>query len=195
MKGEPLLAESLASPQCIISVMGDHAGESPDEIFQRKMIDIERVGRTFWLIKSRKSKPESVARLCKENQAYVIFVSASAPGGARPTKTDNRASEYSVDRMMWYGLPAELSPVTGKLDTQSHALVFDALTTIRNGSMDIWSYADFEVPEKPVKIMLGCSTVCAIRKDMREHPERMKSRYRNVVAVARITPPFSVWVR
>lgn len=97
--------------------------------------------------------------------------------------------------MMWHGLPAELSPVTGKLDTQSHALVFDALITIRDGSMDIWSYAEFEAPEKPLRIMLGCSTVCAIRKDMREHPERMKSRYRSVVAVARITPPFSVWVR
>ena len=57
--------------------MGDHAGESPNEIFQRKMIDIERVGQTFWLVKSRKSQPESVARLCKENQAYVIFVAAS----------------------------------------------------------------------------------------------------------------------
>jgi hypothetical protein len=195
MNGATLLTASLAAPRSIISVMGDHAGEGESVIFQRKMADIERIGRTFWLVRSQKSKPELVGQLCAENQTYVIFVAPSAQGGACPTKTDKRATEYSRDRTTWNPLPAELGPVTGRLDTQSHALVFDALVTVHEARIDIWSYAHFETPANPLRMRIGCSTVCALRKNMSKHPKRMKSQYRSVVAVGRLTAPFCVWVR
>ena len=67
------------------------------------------------------------------------------------------------------------------------ALVFDQLTTdADNHTVDLWGYADAAEPDKPLKFILGRSTVCAVRKDMSGHPQRMKSRYRRIVAVARL---------
>jgi hypothetical protein len=40
-----LLEEALTCPWCIISVMGDHAGEGVDAIFHRKATDIEQAER------------------------------------------------------------------------------------------------------------------------------------------------------
>ena len=36
---------------CLLSVMGPHAGETPEVIFERKINDIKNIGKTFWLIK------------------------------------------------------------------------------------------------------------------------------------------------
>jgi hypothetical protein len=69
------------------------------------------------------------------------------------------------------------------------------LTTDVDRTLDLWGYADGADPDKPLKFILGLSTACAVRKDMSTHPERMKSRYRRIVAVARLAEPFCVWVR
>lgn len=69
-----LFEEALNCPQCVISVMGAHAGEGVDEIFQRKHADIRRTGRTFWLMKSPKARPSHVQELCKVIPAYAIFI-------------------------------------------------------------------------------------------------------------------------
>jgi hypothetical protein len=53
-----LLKAALECPQCIVSVMGDHAGEDSDAIFNRKKADIERLGVTYWLMRSRKGVRE-----------------------------------------------------------------------------------------------------------------------------------------
>jgi hypothetical protein len=196
MPAESLVTRSLESSRCVISVIGAHAGELPDVIFERKSRDISHVGRTFWLIRSYKAKPGSIQKLCAGDPAYVIFVAPSTSGGARPTETDDAASEYSVDGVLWNSLPSGLTPVTGKLDRQSSALVFDALATVRQEILlDIWNYAELDDPDKPIRTMLGCSSIGAIRKDTRGHVERMKSQYRPVIAVARLSSPYGVWVR
>jgi len=190
-----LLEDALKSTRCIISVMGDHAGESVDAIFNRKIADIERTGRTFWLMKSPKARPAQVQDICKLSPAYTIFVEPATKGGARPTIIDEAAREYSVDKKVWYRLPESISPVTGKLDSGSAALVFDMMATTVSGTIDLWMYGDFSVKVKPLKFILGCSTVCAIKKDMSSYPERMKSRYRGIVAVAKLAEPYCIWLR
>jgi hypothetical protein len=190
-----LLEEILTSPQCVISVMGDHAGEGADAIFYRKAKAIEQAEKTFWVIKSPKARPVQVQSLCKKMHTYTIFVEPATRGGARPTTSEDEAKEYSADRQLWHRLPEGISPVTGKIDSSTAALVFDTLTTAVNGTLDLWSYGDASDPQKPVKFILGCSTVCAIRKDMTQHPERMKSRYRRIVAAARLAEPYCVWLR
>lgn len=60
--------------RCIISVMGDHAGEGVDAILKRKIADIGRVGKTFWLMRSPKAQPAQVQKMCRAAPAYVIFV-------------------------------------------------------------------------------------------------------------------------
>jgi hypothetical protein len=64
-----------------------------------------------------------------------------------------------------------------------------------NQEIDLWHYADFVNQESPIRMILGCSTVCAIKKDMQGHPERLKSRFRRVVAVGLLVAPYCVWVR
>lgn len=190
-----LLEAALECPQCVVSVMGDHAGEGVDAIFDRKVADLSRIGITFWLMRSPKAQPAQVQEICMAIPAYTIFVEPAAKGGARPTKAQDLAREYSDDRTLWHPLPEGISPVTGKLGNEAAALVFDRMTNAVSGSLDLWGYGDFSDMSKPLKFILGCSTVCAVRKDMTSHSERMKSRYRGIVAVARFAKPYCVWLR
>ena len=191
----PLLDEALAASECVISVMGAHAGEDADGIFGRKIDDCETVGRTFWVARSAKARPAQVQGICNPGRGYVIFVDPASPSGARPTTESDSATEYSPDRARWFPLPNGIGPVTGQMDTSAAALVFDKLTTDVDRTVDLWAYADAADPAKPLKFILGLSTACAVRKDMSAHPERMKSRYRRAVAVARLADPYCVWMR
>jgi len=190
-----LLEKALACPQCVVSVMGDHAGEGVDSIFNRKNEDIERTGKTFWLMRSPKVRPQHVQQICKTVPAYTIFVEPATKGGARPTTKEDAAKEYSDDGVQWHQFPNGLSPVTGKLGSGATALVFDLMTTDVSGTLDLWDYGELSDINKPLRFILGCSTVCAFRKDTRSHPDKMKSRYRGIVAIARLAPPYCVWVR
>jgi len=190
-----LLEAALEGPNCVVSVMGDHAGEGPDEIFNRKKADINRLARTFWLMRSSKAWPSQVQEMCSTIPAYTIFIEPAIKGGARPTMAENVAKEFSDDRVLWHRLPEGLSPVTGKLDAVATALVFDMMTTDVSGTLDLWEYGELSEPPKPLRFVLGCSTVCSVRKDTKSYPEKMKSRYRGIVAVARLADPFCVWVR
>ena len=190
-----LLKRALSASNCVISVMGDHAGEPPEAIFKRKIADIREVKQTFWLIKSPMAKPSLVQKLCADGKVYVLFISPATSGGARPAHASDRAVEYSRDGDIWRGFPTKLGPITGNLTSRAYALVLDALEIVEDGTADLWSYADFVDVEKPIRMILGCSTICAIKKDMARHPERLKSRIRRIVAVGRIAKPYCVFVR
>jgi hypothetical protein len=82
---------------CIVSVMGDHAGQSADVIFKKKETDIEQIGRTFWLMRSPEARPAKVQELCNSMPAYTIFVAPASKGGPLPTKNAEGAREYSND--------------------------------------------------------------------------------------------------
>ena len=79
-----LLDEALDASECVISVMGAHAGEDTDAIFGRKIDDCETVGRTFWVAKSAKARPAQVQAICNLGLGYAIFVDPASPSGARP---------------------------------------------------------------------------------------------------------------
>lgn len=190
-----LLEAALKSPKCVVSVMGDHAGENANDIFIRKSLDIARTGVTFWLMRSPKAKPQQVRELCEQNLAYAIFIDPATKGGARPTKKEDVAIEYSDDKVRWHPLPKEITPVTGKLDRAATALLFDRMTTDVTGTLDLWNYSEAFAVDSPLKFILGCSTVCAVKKDMESNPEGMKSRYREIVAIARLANPYCVWLR
>jgi len=184
----------------IISVMGPHAGESEDKIFKRKIEDVNKIGLTFWLIKSYQSKPKRVQCFCKkaktENKdVFCIFVEASSRGGATPTKTASSAKSYSKDEITWNNLPTGLTPVTGKIDRSTYALVFNQLELVHDKIIDLWDYADFFNQKQPLKILQGGSTLCAIKKDMSNHSDKIKSRYRKVIAVGKLCEPFCVWLK
>ncbi len=190
-----IIESALKCPQCVISVMGDHAGEDANTIFDRKKVDIQRKGITFWLIRSPKAKPPNVQQVCNSFPSYTIFIEPATKGGARPTTKEDAAKEYSNDGKVWHQLPEGLGPVTGKLDKAATSIVFDKIETDIDATLDLWNYAEAFDVHKPIKFILGCSTVCAIIKDMKVIPDRIKSRYRKIVAVGRIVEPYSVWLR
>ena len=103
----PLLDEALGASECVISVMGAHAGEDADTIFGRKTEDCEAVGRTFWVAKSAKARPAQVQAVCRSGRGFVIFVEAASPGGARATTESDCAADYSPDRVNWSRFPVD----------------------------------------------------------------------------------------
>jgi hypothetical protein len=183
----------------VISVIGSHAGESEEQIFLRKLGDIRNAGKTFWVINSNKVKPDIVQKLCKEaekqNQnALVVFVGGSSSSAAKPTKTAERANQYSKDKTLWEHFPENLSPVTGKIDKGTCALVFNHLEFV-NDNFDFWDYADFSNEDQPIITSLFASSVCASRKNMANHPNKMKSHNRRIIAIGRFCEPYGVWLR
>ena len=180
--------------------MGPHAGEDSDEIFTRKIEDICKSGRTFWLVRSHMAKPCMIHQFCSVavQQACIpscFFLKPSSPGGAMPTKSNDAASEYSSDFSTWYPLPKDIGKVTGRISPGAFALVFDELTMRQSDTIDLWDYANFFDPQQPIKIRQGASTVCAVGKDTRIHPDKMKSHSRSVIAAGRLAKPYAVWLR
>ena len=142
-----------------------------------------------------------VQRLCKEarkaeEDCYCIFIEPSAKGGAIPATTDASAKMYSEDGTIWHDLPSKLSPVTGKIGSGAQALVFDQLQLADVLCfVNLWNYADFVYQDLPLKIILGVSTVCAVRKDMHSHKDRIISNRRRIIAVGRICHPSCVYLK
>jgi hypothetical protein len=108
---------------------------------------------------------------------------------------EDAAKEYTEDRVLGRKLSKDLSPVTGKLDAGATALFFDMMTTDVSGALDLWDYGEALDIHKPLRFIIGCSSLCAVRKDMKSHPEKMKSRYRGIVVVARLADPYGIWIR
>lgn len=184
----------------VLSVMGPHAGEDSDEIFARKIADTRRAGKTFWLIRSHKAKPDMIQTICsaaraRANEPLCAFLGPSSPGGAVPTKISCAAAEYSADLSKWESLPSGIGPVTGQMTRSACALVFDQLVLCESEVLDLWQYADFFNQEQPVKIRQGASTVGVVGRNTSAHSDRMKSHIRKVIASGRLTEPFAVWLR
>jgi len=195
------MSKALEAKFVIISVIGPHAGENESQIFNRKINDIEISGKTFWLIKSRKAKPDMVQTIClqakKENkEVFCIFIEPSSVGRSVPTKISNSAKMFSFDKQKWFEIPKNISPVTGKIDNSAYALIFNELM-LEKGIIDLWKYANFFDPLQPIKIVRGASTVCAIKKDMRKvsSKEKIKSRFRQIVAIGKLCFPYGVWLK
>ena len=184
----------------VLSVMGPHAGEDSDEIFERKIADIRLAGKTFWVIRSHKAKPDMIQTICsaardRANEPICAFLEPSSPGGAVPTKISCAAAEYSTDLSTWESLPSGIGPVTGQMTRSACALVFDQLVLCESRVLDLWHYADFFNQEQPVKIRQGASTVGVVGRNTGVHSARMKSHIRQVIAIGRLIEPFAVWLR
>lgn len=178
----------------VVSVIGSHAGEDISPIFMRKNDEIERNGKTYWLIKSFKARTSQIQELCKQagkegEDVYCIFITASSKNGARPTTHEILVQQISENVNEWITLAKDVK-ITGKIDKQSTALVLSNLEIFNSPvSLDLWDYS--ELDGAPVKLQLGASSVCCIRQPS----TGMKSRIRNVAGWAKLISPFAVWVK
>ncbi len=183
----------------VISIIGQHASESMNDIFLRKITDINTVGLSYWLIKSHQAKPIMVQSICNMAKSIFqpcpcFFIEAATKQGAVPTKHSVFAYEYSKDSLHWEPFPKGLSPVTGKIDTTSYALVFNQLELV-DMTIDLWNYTDFRDKDNPIRIYQGASTLCAVKQDLNNPLGKIKSRYRKVVAVGILADPYCVYLK
>ena len=177
-----------------MSVVGTHAGETLAQILDRKREEIKKAGKTFWLYKSHSAKPSAVQKLANSNpkETVCLFIHPSTDGGAKPTKHKERLEEFSSDGLSWQEVPEGIL-VTGD-HKGTFALVLKDIEPVEE-MIDTWDYSSFADPSKPLKTRLGDSTLPVIKKSSENHPEKMKSNIRKVVAVAKLTKPFGVWLR
>ena len=185
----------------IISVIGPHAGEPLNQIFSRKMTDVKKAGKTFWVISSNKASLELIHQMktnaLKENKdIFCIFIEPSQKGGSQDTKQSEQAKEYSEDKKIWQSFDEKISPITGKITTNSYAMVFDELSLVETESkLNLWNYADFDNQNEPIKLNQYRSTFCGIQKDMSNNTNHMKKQFRKIVAVAKLHDVGAVWLR
>lgn len=171
----------------IISIIGWHAGESVEAIVRRKRDDITNTGRTIWLYHSQKAP---IAMVQQFGQRYrdpaVIFLR----GSAFPAGTSNQAVEMSEDRRNWNPLPVGIGKVTGKLP--AGGLLMSDLALVDH-EIDLWRFV--ECPDQcRVRFRQGASTACVVpTKEVTV--DGMKSRFRQVVAIGKLTPPYGVFLR
>ena len=182
----------------IISVIGYHGGSSPDMILQRKSNDILKIGKTYWLHRSYKAKPEIIQKACT-GISYCFFIAASGTsstkpyGVSQPTRIDEVAKEWSIDKENWVPFIVEQSVVSGKVkDGMAHALVFDQLETIKEDiEVDLWDYE--ENLGGALRFYPNACSICCKNAIVRQVTP--KSRMRKLIAIGRLCKPFSVWLR
>lgn len=178
----------------VISVVGTHAGESLQQIFERKKKEIGIVGYTYWLYKSHSAKPGAIQKLANfgKNNLDCYFISASAKSGARPTKEQSVSKYSSVDGKLWQKIPKDIL-VTGS-SKSAFALVLKEINLVER-DIDLWNYSSFNDSGGPVRIRLGGSTLAVVEKSSTLHPDKMSSHIRKIVAIGKLTGPFSVWLK
>lgn len=174
----------------IISVIGPHAGESLDEIFARKIKDIEKCGYTFWISKSRAINPDIIAKFQRENnfeELNILFIKTANNSQGIDTKISEEAEVYE-EKGLWKDIDKRLSPLTGRLP--SLAFKFDRISIIdEKRKIDLGEYE--EVDGGNIQIFMGKSTIC-VRKSKEKRD--MKNGNREIVAFARLASPFCLKV-
>ena len=173
----------------ILSIVGVHASETPEKIFDRKIQDIEKSGQTFWIMRSNLANPKIVQKFCEDENVEIYFIAPATV--AQPTKVGKKYSFYSKDKINWQSLPKEISDVTGS----GYGLVLDKLNIVENKEIDLNQYVENQ-NKLVLKFSNVAGTLCCLEKDMSQHPYRIKkNNIRKVYAIGRLKRPFCVWMK
>ncbi|SRR5260221_14216864 len=177
-------------PTCpaVLSIIGWHAGESPDVIINRKRADIQKAKNTIWMYQSQLASVQAVQRFGNAQNSAVYFLE----GSAYPASTTQAARQMSSNGSNWGALPQGISDVTGKLP--GGGLVIGSLSqTLSDHEIDLWDYFEHSTSQ-PLRFRQGASTACVVVAQ--NGPiAGMKSRIRKIVAVGQLAPPYAVYLR
>ena len=203
-KGNSLLDAAQNANYVFISVMGPHANEKEDDIYERKYNDIVGCGESFWV----SGIDEKFIKECREKlhgaDGYVILVEASSNGNSAANTTgDKKATEYSINKEKWDSINANISEVTGNLHKGGiPAYYFDDIELFENKEapiilyheIDLNYYSECNNQQEAIRFRQGYSNVFA-KRIAAPLPRGMQSHKRKIVAVLRLIPPYVVWVR
>ena len=203
-KGNSLLNAAINSDYVFISVMGPHANEEPEAIFDRKIEDINICKESFWV----SGIDEKFVNECRVKlhgaDGYVLLVESSGNGsGSDNTNGDNKATEYSGDKKEWKKINTNISEVTGNLRKNGMPAyyfddieLFDKKETpiILYHEIDLNYYCECNNQQKAIKFRQGYSNVF-VKSNAAPLQGGMQSHKRKIVAVLRLKTPYVVWVR
>jgi hypothetical protein len=147
----------------VFSLVGPHAGQSLEEIFERKIKDCKTLKETFWVYQSSRC---TKSLFSTHKPSEILFVSASKPGAAKQTKSSTIAQQFFKNNQ-WFDFNKDLSPVTGRIHSKSTAFQLTNLRMV-NEEIDFNDYTDI-VTNKPLRFSQFCSTtIGAISKNKSE---------------------------
>jgi hypothetical protein len=168
----------------ILSIIGWHAGESPEDIVERKCSDVPC---TIWVYQSWKARVEAVQQFGNIDSNPVIYF---LEGRASPARTTQEARQMSGDRSSWKPLPEGIGKVTANLP--GSGLLIGKLSQL-DSEIDLWEY--LEHPSlQPLRFQRGASTACVVPAQ-NGSVEGMINHIRRVVAVGRLVEPYAVFLR
>ena len=136
----------------VFSLVGPHAGQALEEIFERKIKDCTDLNQTFWVYHSHRCT-KSLLNTHKPSEVW--FVSASKPGAAKQTKSSTIAQQFFKDNQ-WFDFPQNLSPVTGRIHSKSTAFQLTNLRMVHE-TINFNNYIDL-ITNNPLRFSQFCST-------------------------------------
>ena len=139
----------------VFSLVGPHAGQALEEIFERKIKDCKDLKQTFWVYHSHRCT-KSLFDAHKPSEVW--FISASKLGAAKQTKSSTVAQQFFKDNQ-WFDFPQNLSPVTGRIHSKSTAFQLTDLRMV-NETINFNDYIDL-ITNKPLRFSQFCSTTIA----------------------------------
>lgn len=188
-----LIDDALRSEFLILSSAGSHANQEWQAIIDRKRRDIARTKRTVWVVNSQAAAPQTVQAVCNRSGArHVIFLARMRDKPGANTSHDDPAVAYSADGRSWSPLDKGLSEVTGRINRVTTGLWFDALEQIGAGMLTLAPF----VQTGDGTPMTGFSNISSTYPVRRVAVATLQSvgDY-HVLGVARLSPPFAVWLR
>lgn len=72
--------------------------------------------------------------------------------------------------------------------------VGECISSLERPTISLWNYSISNESSQPLRLRLGASTTCAFRLDTSHASQRIKSPYREVLAVGRLAYPYCVWI-
>lgn len=196
-----LLNDAKNADHVFISVMGPHANETPEEIYEKKKEDLKKYGESFWV----SGVDEKFVMECRGKLngkvGYLILVESSGDGkSAADTKSSEPAINYSEDRVNWKEI--KVPSVTGNMHKDgTPAYYFDKIELYEEKEAPInlsyninLNYYSEDGKKEAIKFRQGRSNVFA-QRNKTKLPGGMKSNERKIVAVLRLKHPYVVWVK
>ncbi len=195
-----LLEKACNAKYVVISIMGPYGDEEESDIFIRKTREIQDCKYTFWHHQSRNATPEMVQELgamAEQENESVYFVLLKGAGGKSGdnTKKTTQATHYkSCPDGRLFGIPSAGEGIYVELGTKPYALKIRELVEAE-GEIDLWAYSKFDQQGSALVSVQGGSTMCAVKVATKaKDDKKMKSRFREIVAVAELVSPYSVWL-
>lgn len=162
----------------ILTIIGSHAQEDINTIFNRKIEDIDLYGFTYWTFHSYKLDVNDVHNI---KPKYCLFLAPKS--NCKPTLSNSEAKFFSVDKQKWEDI--SIKNVTGKMPAKS--LVLKSINFIE----DLININDFRFNDEEIKFRIGASTIL-VKKDSLNN---INKNNRKIVAIAELKFPYCVWVK